>query len=381
MTNKSKSGIITSNLFNINYIASCLTVLSISLISNETYSQNITDSIHSKQQAIDSKVVNKFNVLNQTFDGAFQAKRFYSIAVDDDNTKWFLTESGIISFDGKKWIQHNKNRKVPPDSMKSLAYDFSSYGPELWIASTLGATVASLPVDARSGATTYYTGNSTILSDNILSVAIGKGSLRWFGSDKGISAFYNKKWLTYAYKRKYPEGLFKDFPITAMATSPDGDSLYVATDGGGVARVFRDKVDAISGASEYAQWGPIDMPSDKVYSICITPDGTQWFGTDLGVARHTGYNTLENWTIFNTDKGLINNFVKAIAVDKKGNIWFGTKGGISVLNGTVWTSYTAADGLCSNNILFLRADKNGILWIGTDNGVMSYNNGGFVIYK
>jgi len=329
----------------------------------------------------DLKGVQKVSVINRSFDEGITAKKFSSVTIDDDNTKWFLTESGIISFDGKKWLIHNKNRKVPPDSMKSLAYDFSSYGPELWIASPQGATVASLPVDARSGATTYFTGNSTILSDNILSVAVGKGSLRWFGSDKGISAFYNKKWLTYAYKRKYPEGLFKDFPITAMATSPDGDSLYVATDGGGVARVFRDKVDAISGASEYAQWGPIDMPSDKVYSICITPDGTQWFGTDSGAARHTGYKTLEKWTVFNTDKGLINNFVQAIAVDKKGNLWFGTKGGLSVFDGSVWTSYSIADGLTSNNILSVRSDKNGVVWLGTDNGVISFNNGEFINYK
>ena len=203
---------------------------------------------------------------------------------------------------------------------------FSSYGPELWIATPQGATVASLPVDARTGATTYHTENTTILSDNVLSVAVGKGSLRWFGTDKGISAFRNKKWLTYSYQRKYPEGLFRDFPITAMATTHDGDSLYVATNGAGVARVFRDKVDAISGASEYAQWGPIEMPSDKVYSICITPDGTQWFGTDRGVARHKGYNTLENWTVFNKENGLADNFVQAIAADKKGNYGSAPKG-------------------------------------------------------
>ena len=329
----------------------------------------------------DNKGVKNISVVNRSFDGVFQAKIFSSGTVDDDNAKWFLTEAGIVSFDGKKWVLHNKNRKVPVEKMKGLAYDFSFYGPELWIASPLGATVASLPVDARTGATTYYTGNTKIVSDNILSIAVGKGSLRWFGSDKGISAFRNKKWLTYAYQRKYPESMFKDFPITAMATSPDGDSLYVATEGAGVTRVFRDETDAISGASEYAQWGPIEIPSDKVYSICITPDGTQWFGTDMGAAKHTGYNTLENWTVFTTEKGLINNFVQAIAVDKKGKVWFGTKGGISVFDGSVWTSYTSSDGLNSNNILFILADKAGTIWIGTDNGLMSYNNGEFVSFK
>jgi len=334
-----------------------------------------------KEATINKQDVKKISIVNRSFDQGFQAKSFYSALVDDDNTKWFLTEAGIVSFDGKNWIVHNKNRKVSAENLKDFAYDFSSYGPELWIATPLGATVASLPVDARSGATTYYTGNSTILSDNVLSVAVGKGALRWFGTDKGISAFRNKKWLTYAYQRKYPEGLFRDFPITAMATSPDGDSLYVGTKGGGIARVFRDKVDAISGASEYAQWGPIEMPSDNVYSICITPDGTQWFGTDMGVARHIGYNTLEKWTVYNKENGLVDNFVQAIAVDKKGNLWFGTKGGISVFDGSQWTSYTVNDGLNSNNILCIIVDKSGIVWLGTENGVISFNNREFACYK
>ena len=324
---------------------------------------------------------NKVIIVNRPFDEGIKAKRFYSVTVDNDNTIWFLTDGGIVSFDGKKWSLHNKNRKVPAENLKSIAFDFSSYGQELWLATPAGATVASLPVDARTGATTYYTENSTILSNNVLSLAIGKGSLRWFGTDKGISAFRNKKWLTCSYQRKYPEGTFKDFPITAMATSPDGDSLYAATDGAGVARLFRDKVDAISGASEYAQWGPIEMPSDRVFSICITRDGTQWFGTDSGAARHTGYNTLENWTVFNKENGLIDNFIQSIAADIKGNIWFGTKGGLSLYDGSKWISFTVDNGLCSNNILCITTDKNGTLWIGTDNGAMSFKNGEFTTYK
>jgi ligand-binding sensor domain-containing protein len=166
-----------------------------------------------------------------------------------------------------------------------------------------------------------------------------------------------------------------------MATTPGGDSLYVATDGAGVARVFRNDVDAISGASEYAIWGPIEMPSDKVYSICITPDGTQWFGTDLGIARHIGSNTLENWSIFNSDNGLVDNFVQAIAYDKTGALWFGTKGGISVFIGEQWKSFTTNDGLISNNIQCIATDKTGTVWCGTDKGVVSFNNGAIINYR
>ncbi len=309
------------------------------------------------------------------------AKNFFASTVDDDNTVWFLSESGIISFDGTKWTLHNKNRKVVSSGLKGVVYDFSSYGEELWLATPQGATVVTLPVDAKSGATTYYSENSKIISENVLAVAVGKKELRWFGTDKGISAFKGKKWLTNGYARKYPEGLFQDYPITSMATSLDGDSLYVGTLGGGVLRVFRNNVDAVSGASEYAAWGPILMPSDSVYSIHITKDGTQWFGTNRGLAKHTGYNTLEGWTIITSADGLANDFIQAITTDSKGKLYFGTKNGLSVHDGQKWTSYRLGDGLSGNNILTLAVDSDDCIWIGTDNGVTSFKGGKFTIYR
>ncbi len=316
-----------------------------------------------------------------SFDKGILAKSFYSAVVDDQNTKWFLTETGIVSFEGTTWKIHDKNHKIPTGNLKNIAFDISPYGRELWFATPQGATVASLPVDAVSGATSYYTDNSGILSDNVFSVAIGKSSLRWIGTDKGVSAFYKDKWLKIAYQRKYPEGMFRDFPITAMAASPGGDSLYVATDGAGVTRLFRNDVDAISGASDYARWGSIDMPSDKVLSICITPDGTQWFGTDRGVARHAGNKTLVDWTVYSTHNGLINNYVQAIAIDKSGKLWFGTRGGIAVFDGSLWTSFTEKDGLNSNNVLCIVIDKAGVVWMGTDQGVCSYCDGIFTNFR
>jgi ligand-binding sensor domain-containing protein len=339
---------------------------------------------YNKTESATLQDIKSISIVNRSFDEGIRAKNFYSVVVDENNTKWFLTDTGIVSFDEKKWNVHNKNKKVPTENLKDFAFEISLSGPELWIASPQGATVASLPLDARSDATTYNMQNTPILSDNVLSVAIGKGSLRWFGTDKGISAFLGDKWLPYtgySYHREYPASLFNEFPITTMTTGPDSNFLYVGTLGGGVARVFRNEVDGISGASPHAYWGPINMPSDKVYSICIAPDGTQWYGTDLGVARHTGSKTLENWTVFNTANGLIDNFVQSIALDKKGNLWFGTKGGVSVFDGSSWISYSLNDGLSSNNILCIKADKNGIIWLGTDNGVMSFNNGELIIYR
>jgi ligand-binding sensor domain-containing protein len=320
-------------------------------------------------------------IVNQTLGDEIKAKRFYSSTVDDDNVIWFLTDAGIVSFNGSEWTLHNKNRKIPAKDMRHVIYDFSSYGPELWIASPMGATVVSTPVDARSGATTYYSGNSKIISENVLAVAAGKKELRWFGTDKGISAFRGRKWLTNDYSRVYPEGIFQDYPVSSMTTSIDGDSLYIGTLGGGVLRVYRNDVDAVSGASEYAKWGPILMPSDTVHSIHVTPDGTQWFGTEKGVAKHSGYNTLEGWTVYDSASGLADDRVLAINSDRKGNLYFGTGNGLSILNGNNWTTLRTDDGLISNKILTISIDKNNVVWLGTENGVTCIRNGKILNYQ
>jgi ligand-binding sensor domain-containing protein len=335
----------------------------------------------SSSSLTEKKEDQKTIVKDSSFDGAFQAKTFRTALVDKDNIKWFLTEVGIVSFDGKKWSLYNKNSEVPTENVKDLVYDFYSPSPEMMIATPNGVTIVNLPLGDSTKIMNYSTENTTILSNNVFRVHAGKKDIRWFGTDKGVSAFKNNKWLTNSYDEVYPGIVFKEYPITSMATSPGGDTLYVGTEGAGIARIYNDDVDGISGASVYAQWGPIILPSDKIYSILIASDGTKWFGTEEGLARHTGDNTLDNWTVFTTAEGLVNNFVQAIAQDSKGKIWFGTRGGVSVFDGSVWTSIKMEDGLVSNNVLSIAVDKNNVVWLGTDNGVMSYNNGEFVSYK
>jgi len=44
----------------------------------------------------------------QSFGEGISAKKFYSSTIDEDNTIWFLTESGMFSFDGAKWTLHTR---------------------------------------------------------------------------------------------------------------------------------------------------------------------------------------------------------------------------------------------------------------------------------
>jgi ligand-binding sensor domain-containing protein len=306
------------------------------------------------------------------------AKKFFAVTIDNNNNKWFLTEAGLISFNGTKWTLHNE---MKGKELRDIAFESGTKGTGFWIATGNGITSLSAPVGAGSPSSSFTTDNAAILSNNVEKIVVGKNEVKWIGTEKGVAALAGSKWLDIAYDDLYPDVIFKEYPITSMATNPAGDSLYVATNGAGVARVFKNEVDGISGASVIAMWGPIIIPSDNVFSVFVEKNGARWFGTDLGVARHTGDNTLENWEVYTTEEGLVNNYVQAITADNIGHLWFGTQGGISVFDGTSFKNFTKDNGLNSNNIFCLTVDQKGVVWIGTDDGVNSFSNGAFTSYK
>jgi ligand-binding sensor domain-containing protein len=318
-------------------------------------------------------------VFSNANDTGIPAKKYYSATVDNNNNIWFLTELGIVSFNGQKWTLHNGN--LQGKDLKDIAFDVSLEGTGFWIATGSGITSLKSPVDGGAASASYTTDNATMLSNSVFKVVVGKSNIKWIGTAKGVAAYNGSKWLDISYDDLYPSVIFEEYPITSMATNPAGDSLYVGTKGAGIARVFKNDVDGISGASVYAQWGPIILPSDNVFSVFIEKNGTKWFGTDMGVASHTGTNTLENWVVYTKAEGLVNDYVQAIGADQKGNLWFGTQGGISVFDGKAFTNYTTEKGLNSNNILCIVTDSKGVVWIGTDNGVNSFSNGSFTSYK
>ena len=60
-----------------------------------------------------------------------------------------------------------------------------------------------------------------------------------------------------------------------------------------------------------------------------------------------------------------------IILDNKGNLWFGTTGGVSRYDGTIWQTFTTKDGLANNDVRAVTQDSKGNLWFGTYGGGIS----------
>ena len=280
-----------------------------------------------------------------------------AICIDDNDIIWFGTADGLTSFDGSTWTTYTTDDNLAHNSINSIAFEVTSYGPEIWVATDGGVSVISVTPDAITFATPYRTDNTDLMSNTVYTAAVDTGHVKRFGTDIGLSSFDGNTWQT--------DDKFTFLPankILSVYIADDGWGYY-GTEGGGVGRY-----DGVSSASPYdTMWSGIS--SDNVYASFVDADGVEWFGTDSGLASHTGDETKLNWTKYTTDDGLSDNFIYAIAEDSNGVKWFGTANGVTSFDGQSFETYTTADGLAGNTVYAITIDSDGCILFGTNGGV------------
>lgn len=308
-----------------------------------------------------------------------------AIYVTEDGLKYFATDKGLASFDGLDWTVYYDNPKITAKVINDLDFELTNYGPEFWLATNEGVNVISLPVDATSGATTYTKNNTKtifgvqtgLIGDNVHAVRVDNKHIRWFGTSDGISAFQGDQWPEIGLHSDYGGNFFKNHQITSIDFS--NDTIYIGTKGGGIARMIAPSADAISGASAWqSPWN--GLPSNHVLAV-FTDGHVQWYGTDLGLVKHTGIRAKDGWELFGEFSGMASDYVQAINKDLSGKMWFGTDNGVSSYDGNTWVNYSETDGLISNNVLCIAVDIDGSLWFGTDNGVSHLNGSTWKSYQ
>jgi ligand-binding sensor domain-containing protein len=129
---------------------------------------------------------------------------------------------------------------------------------------------------------------------------------------------------------------------------------------------------------------PDGFYNETVYAINEDKSGNMWFGTEQGVYKYdpsaslrAGGKTFKN---YNQKDGLAHVDItrKGILVDKSGNIWVGTHGGVyrydPVADNEGRKSFSLFKELGTLNIAGIMEDKSGNLWFATsENGVFRYD--------
>jgi ligand-binding sensor domain-containing protein len=303
------------------------------------------------------------------------------IYIDKEGIKWIASDSGIVSFNGKVWTRYTESiiNNIP---IADILVEKS--GNNLWIASEKGASEINFTNINFLSTKSFTTKSSGLLSDTVNSIGIDTSNVKYFGTNYGLSIFNGANWDTFYGKTQYGiDSIFKLSPITGIASASNG-WVFVSTFGSGVSR-FKYQIDAVTGATTYdknwAENGFKTLNTNNIFTVIVTDDTCQWYGTDKGVAFHNSPNAKSGWSSYTTANGLICDTVLAIAEDKLGNIWFGTFNGVSKFNGKSWQNFLKSDGLIANKVNTIAVDLDGSVWFGTDYGISHYSNNTWTNYN
>ena len=133
-----------------------------------------------------------------------------------------------------------------------------------------------------------------------------------------------------------------------------------------------------NGGYSHRNWRVEDgLPDSRVQAISQTADGYLWIGTAGGLVRFDGL----NFVVFdrsNTREFADDSVLSLLSVGN-GDLWIGTEGGGLIrYSHKIFTLYSSQQGLTN---LFVRAiyqDRSGTLWAGTDRGVFQKQGERFV---
>jgi len=127
---------------------------------------------------------------------------------------------------------------------------------------------------------------------------------------------------------------------------------------------------------EVHSWQSDDgLPDDTVEAIAQTDDGYVWVGTRHGLARFDGVNFLK--IDENDAPELDNERITSLCATTDGSLWIGSDQGLWRLQNRMFTHFTETNGLPNNHINCLLQDQQGFLWAGTAGGLVRYANGSF----
>ncbi len=171
-------------------------------------------------------------------------------------------------------------------------------------------------------------------------------------------------------------------PYPAVGQNEDGDLEVFALDLKDPSIINHRQ--QISRASDWLDWSSLGhkslrytsrtwqtddgLPDNRVQAIAQTADGYLWVGTHGGLARFDGLGFTSLGA--ETSPWLKKQSVGALCADHSGPLWIGTEGaGLVELDKGRCLHLGRSDGLAGDNVRALYQTRGGALWVGTTEGV------------
>jgi ligand-binding sensor domain-containing protein/serine phosphatase RsbU (regulator of sigma subunit) len=307
--------------------------------------------------------LNENKIIPFTGDTLLNKAKVFTIYADKANNIWFGTiEYGVIKYNNTthKFTYYDNMIGLQNNFVRSINEDLQG---NIYIGTVAGlnrintnGVLEKVNIPGQNNV-----GFTAIIPDN-------KNNL-WLATSEGICKYNGFTYRKYTSKN----GLASN--VLMCGIQDREDNFWFGTDGFGVSK--------FTGEAFVSYTSKDSLPGD--YIKCIFQDSKKnvWMGVkDFGVVCLVKGKIINyKLNVKDVSNSLADNDVQTIIEDNKGNIYFGTKAGLSVFDGKRFHNYSEKDGLPDNNILSTYIDKENTIWIGTANGLCSFKNNKFEIVQ
>ena len=367
-------------------------------------------------------------------DGAFESLqvdlglRLHNIQCDGTGRMWFCTPEGVLYQDGDRFSRFTPADGLPSPAVKSVFQDrehqywFATWGGiGLYDAHSisvfdLGAKIpnkieisqivqdrrgdiwagCTSPVFAHqeksvfrfNGADFAFVGTEDGLDlniDNCFAIYEDLEGYLWFGGGNGLFRYDGKKFE----KMQRTAGL-GERSVNAIAQDSQGQFLFGYWEKG----TPKNREDIrISPLKLVYQQGEQFQTifADRTHiekahfsltrcigTVIVRRNDEVWFhlssrnfsDNNKGFAR---WHPEDGLKFYGIENGLIDDRVTDLLLDRNGNLWIATQGGLACFDGNTFRTFTPEDGLPNNRIHCVYEDRKGHLYLGTDGGVVHYD--------
>ena len=203
------------------------------------------------------------------------------------------------------------------------------------------------------------------------------GATLWVGTPSGLNRLRQgggaRGWEVFA----RPGAPLPANQVTALAAGRNGE-MWIATHGG----LARYREDGAGGEWRTATVESAGLPYPTVLGLAVDSQGVAWAATGAGGAMvyleaRTSRGGGRAFTGVNAP--LMHQILDAVFVDRQGQVWFGSAGGVNVYRpdagggpGTWPTGFnrpSTRGGLPDNQVYTIFGDRRGRIWFGTGGGV------------
>jgi ligand-binding sensor domain-containing protein len=176
--------------------------------------------------------------------------------------------------------------------------------------------------------------------------------------------------ITFSQNIEWNHYTYEGYRIYALKS--EHEFMWVGTDAGFV------RININNGETKFYNYQ--NLPSQKITSIAIDSKGNKWFGSVNGLIKYDN----SSYDVYRTSNSQIpNNYITDISIDNKDNIWVGTWDGIAKFDGNEWNVFKPSNsGLPDHDIKSITIDRNNVIWIGTANsGVVRFDGKEWSVYN